>query len=157
MLIEVVSYVLVALLATIALLHLGWALGLSFPCANEQSLARTVVGRRGITKMPSKLATLFVVLCLVVAAYWAWRLGGHPEANNAKWYLGPIGLLIGFVFAARGVIGVLPAFERAMPEQPFLKLNRRFYSPLCLLLGLGFVSLALSLPNWTWRLGEMLG
>ncbi len=157
MLVELVSNVLVVLLAAIALLHFAWFLGLSFPCANEQSLARTVVGRRGITKMPSKLATLFVVFCLLIAGYWAWRLGAHPDADDAKWYLGPIGLLIGFIFAARGVIGILPAFERAMPEQPFLKLNRRFYSPLAFLIGVGFILLALSLPNWSWRLGELFG
>lgn len=157
MLIEVVSYVLVVVLAAIALLHLGWALGLSFPCANEQSLARTVVGRRGITRMPSKSASLFAAICLAVSAYWAWRLGWHPDAHEAKWFLGPVGLIIGFVFVARGVIGVLPAFERTMPEQPFLRLNRRVYSPLAFMIGLGFVLLAFSLPNWAWRLGEIFG
>ena len=30
---------------------------------------------------------------------------------------------------------IQPAFEQALPEQPFLSLNRRFYSPLIFLLG----------------------
>jgi hypothetical protein len=47
----------------------------------------------------------------------------------------------------------LPAFERALPEQPFLTLNRRFYSPLIILIGIGFALLTLALPHWSWRLG----
>lgn len=157
MLIDVVSYALVAVLGAIAFLHLLWTFGLKFPCSDEQTLAKTVVGRRGITQMPSKSATLFVVLCLVVAAYWAWRLGTHPDSGNAKWYLAPIGLIIGLVFVARGIIGILPAFERNMSEQPFLRLNRHFYSPMAFLIGVGFLLLTFSLPNWSWRLGELLG
>ena len=63
------------------------------------------------------------------------------------------GLGAGTVFLGRGIIGVLPAFERSSPESPFLTLNRRVYSPLSFLIGLGFILLVLSLPNWSWRLG----
>ena len=62
------------------------------------------------------------------------------------------GLTAGMIFLGRGIIGVLPAFERSAPELPFLTLNRRVYSPLSFLLGLGFILLVLSLPNWSWRL-----
>ena len=48
---------------------------------------------------------------------------------------------------------MLPAFEQALPEQPFLSLNRRFYSPLIFLIGVGFALLTLALPYWSWRLG----
>ena len=50
----------------------------------------------------------------------------------------------------------MPTFERALPEQPFLRLNRRFYSPLCVLIGLGFLGLTLAMPNWAWRI-SLLG
>ena len=60
----ITSLILVSILVALGVLHLLWALGSSFPCANEQALARAVVGRRGITKMPSSLCpTIKRVLC----------------------------------------------------------------------------------------------
>ena len=150
------SPVLIGVLVLIALLHVAWALGSHFPCANEQALARTVVGRRGITKMPSARASAFVAICLFFAAYWAALLGGKvglPIGEPAtKWLTALVGGLIGVVFLGRGIIGILPAFERASPEMPFLKLNRRLYSPLSFLIGVGFILLVLAMPNWSWRL-----
>jgi len=48
---------------------------------------------------------------------------------------------LALVFLGRGVEGYLPAMAKA--EQPFPQLNRRYYSPLCLVLGLGFLVLVL--------------
>ena len=130
----ITSLILVSILVALGVLHLLWALGSSFPCANEQALARAVVGRRGITKMPSSLSCAGVAFCLFAAAVLA-------------------GLAAALVFLGRGIIGVLPAFERSAPELPFLSLNRRVYSPLSFLIGLGFLLLVISLPNWSWRFG----
>ena len=154
----IISPVLIAVLVAIGALHLLWALGSHFPCANEQELARTVVGRRGITKMPSPAACAFVAFWLFAAAGWAALLGEMihlPIHNNtlSKGIVAIVGLLAGLVFLGRGIIGILPAFERASPELPFLKLNRRIYSPLSFLIGLAFLLLVIALPNWSWRLG----
>ena len=145
----VVALVLVAL----GILHLLWAMGSTFPAANGQELARMVVGRRGITRMPPAGASLFVAICLFLAAILALTLGRVVPWNVPPLVLAPVGLMAAAVFAGRGIVGILPAFERAAPEQPFLKLNRRIYSPLSFLIGVGFLLLTLSLPHWSWRLG----
>ena len=149
------SPALALVLACVGLLHLMWAMRVHFPYASEQSLARAVVGRRGITKMPSPTACLIVSILLFGAAAWALLLGGYVALPFSKWLTAPIGLVIGAVFLMRAIFGITPAFERGAPEQPFLSLNRKLYSPLCFLIGLGFVILVLSLPNWSWRLSEM--
>ncbi|WP_348763228.1 DUF3995 domain-containing protein [Hyphomonas atlantica] len=153
----ITSLILVSILVALGVLHLLWALGSSFPCANEQELARAVVGRRGITKMPSSLSCAGVAFCLFAAAALAGLLGGHVFATELlflhKAALALAGLAAALVFLGRGIIGVLPAFERSAPELPFLSLNRRVYSPLSFLIGLGFLLLVISLPNWSWRFG----
>ena len=150
------SILLSGVLALVGLLHLAWAFGSTFPYANQQALARAVVGRRGITRMPSMAASAFVAFCLIGAAVWALLLGRVIALPVSDWLVAPGGLALAGIFLFRGVVGVMPTFERALPEQPFLRLNRRFYSPLCVLIGLGFLGLTLTMPNWTWRL-SLLG
>jgi hypothetical protein len=145
------SILLSAVLGIAGLVHLAWAFGSTFPCANEQELARAVVGRRGITRMPSAAASAFVALCLLGASLWALLLGRLVEAPVSDWLIAPGGLVLASVFLLRGVTGILPTFEQALPEQPFLRLNRLFYSPLCLLIGVTLVGLTMMMPNWSWR------
>jgi len=155
---ELTGHLLAVLLGVAGLFYVGWAAGLSFPFANEQALARSVIGRRGITQVPSRWAFLYLGALLFAAAIAAYLLGGYGEAvPESKPFLAPIGLLLALIFLTRGVAGVLPAFERAAPEEPFLSLNRRLYSPLCILAGAGFLYLTLALPNWQARLSQLFG
>ena len=155
---EFVGNSLAAALCAAALLYLLWTVGLTFPFANEQALARSIIGRRGITRVPSRLSFLYISVLLLAAAAAAFLMGGFSEhVPDAKPYLAPVGLLLTLVFLARGIVGILPAFERAAPEQPYLSLNRRIYSPLCALVGVGFAFLTIALPNWTWRLSQLFG
>ena len=147
------SILLAATLTIVGLLHVLWGLGSTFPAGSEEKLARMVVGRRGITKMPSMAACFFVAGGLFVSAVLALMLGRIVPMPISKWIVAAAGVAAAIVFAGRGIVGVLPAFERAAPEQPFLRLNRHFYSPLSFLIGVGFMVLTLSLPYWTWRLG----
>ncbi|MBU1286280.1 MAG: DUF3995 domain-containing protein [Alphaproteobacteria bacterium] len=151
MIAQTLSLSLAAVLGLIGLVHFAWAFGATFPYANRQALARAVVGRRGITQMPSMTASLFVAMCILAAAAWAALLGRLVILPISPWLLMAGGLVLAAIFLFRGIIGVMPAFERALPEQPFLTLNRRIYSPLCVLIGLGFLALTFALPNWSWR------
>ena len=155
---ELVGNCLALVLVAASLLYLLWATGVTFQFASEQALARALIGRRGITRLPSRAAFLYLAVLLIAAALAAFLLGGYSQAvPQSKPFLAPVGLLLALVFLGRGVAGVLPAFERAAPEQPYLSLNRRIYSPLCFAAGLGFLFLTLALPNWSARLSQMLG
>ncbi|MFN4185893.1 MAG: DUF3995 domain-containing protein [Hyphomonas sp.] len=145
-------------LGCLGLIHLIWAAGMSFPFPNEQSLARSIVGRRGITRLPSRAAVALLGILLLCGAGAAAIMGHYASSMTAlKFLLVPVGLFLSAVFLLRGLVGVLPAFERAAPEQPYLSLNRRVYSPLCALIGAGFLALTFSLPNWTWQISRIFG
>lgn len=155
---EIVGNCLAVVLFATGLLYLLWAAGVTFPFANEQSLARSLVGRRGITRIPSRASFVYLAVLFFAAAAAAFLMGGFSEAvPRSKPFLAPVGLLLAAVFLGRGIAGILPAFERAAPEQPYLTLNRRIYSPLCALAGIAFLFLTLALPNWTWRLSQLFG
>lgn len=153
-----VGNVLAVVLILVGIVHLLWALRIYFPCPNEQAAARAVVGLRGVTRMPSGIASAGVGLLLMAAAAAAVCMGSFSEMVPAsKYILAPIGLFLSAVFLTRGIVGILPAFERAAPEQPFLTLNRRFYSPLCAAIGFAFLFLVIALPNWSWRINTYFG
>lgn len=139
----------------IGVLHVLWAARLTFPFRDEQALARAVIGRRGIADMPRPESCLLAAAIFLATAALAMALGYSYENSHSKWMLAFAGLFTGQVFLFRGLIGVLPAFERALPEQPFLRLNRRLYSPLSAAIGIGFIALVLSLPNWSWRIKQV--
>jgi Protein of unknown function (DUF3995) len=152
---HLVGLILAGILATASLVYLAWAAGLNLPFPNEQALARALIGRRGIDRVPSRRAFAFLAVLLMAAALAAYLMGGFSErVPESKPFLLPVGLFLAAVFFGRGIAGVLPAFERAAPEQPFLSLNRRLYSPACVLIGLGFLFLTIALPNWAWRFSQ---
>ncbi len=75
MLTSLISAFLAAILTIVGLLHALWGFGVTFPAANEQQLARMVVGKRGITKMPSMTACLFVAFSCSASPSWRWCWG----------------------------------------------------------------------------------
>jgi len=155
---DIVGNGLAILLACVGGLYLVWSAGVTFPFSNEQALARSLIGRRGITRVPSRAAFVYVSVLFFAAALAAFLMGGFSQAvPQSKPFLAPVGLLLALVFLGRGVAGVLPAFERAAPEQPYLSLNRRLYSPLCVFAGIGFLFLTLALPNWSARFSQLFG
>lgn len=149
---DAIAYILCALLFFVGLVHLLWATGSTWPCEDESTLAKTVVGSRGIEKMPPRAASLFVAICLIAAGLFALTLRDIGPLKLPQLLDAIAGLMLATVFGLRGALGILPAFERMAPEMPFLKLNRRVYSPLCFGLGVGFALLVFAIPNWTWRL-----
>lgn len=155
---SVLGTLLTAILGGLGLLHLVWAAGLSFPFPNQQALARSVVGRRGITQLPSRGAVGLLGILLMCAATASFLLGHHGwMSTGVKLVMLPVGLFLSAIFVLRGIVGVLPAFERTAPEQPYLSLNRRIYSPLSALIGVSFLALTMSLPDWSWQLSRLFG
>ncbi len=134
-----------AVLGVIASLHFFWACGGIWPLKSELQLARAVVGTRDISKMPHRGISALVGLIIAGAAVWPlmWRaLVPYVVPQGAVW-AGMFGLTIAFL--ARGIAGFLPFMMKRQSEQPFARLNKSVYSPLCLALAASFSLLLLYL------------
>lgn len=137
-----------AVLAAIALLHLAWAAKIWWPAHDESALARTVAGFRGIDRMPGIFACIAVAVALLACLMLTAGMSFAPGvANLPAWIITGASALAGFVFLARGIAGFTPFWAKLTPEEPFRSLDRRYYSPLCIALGLGFAALIWS--YWT--------
>jgi len=131
------SIVFVALLA-VAIAHFIWSVGGTWPIRNAELLAKTVVGRPGITRMPPRIASFAVAAAALAAGVVALSLADHTAGGA---WLSAIGVLLGLLFIARGVLGYTAGWRARFPEEPFATLDRRNYSPLSLALGAGFLIL----------------
>ncbi len=132
----IVASVAAALVATclvaLALLHVYWGLGGAWPARTRAGLGPMVVGTPPSEAMPSLLACLIVAGLLVTAAILT-AVVGFTREPWWVWRVGSAG--VGVVLALRGFGGFLEG--RLRPEtraQPYFELNRRIYSPLCLVL-----------------------
>lgn len=129
-------------LLLIVALHLAWAAGSTFPGASEGDLARMVAGFANRDRMPPRPASALVAVALGVAAYVALALGSVCGWPFWTWSLPAAGIIVAFVFLARGVAAYVPAWRALVPQQPFASLDRCYYGPLCLVIGAGFTLLA---------------
>jgi hypothetical protein len=131
-------------LQTIADLHAAWGFGWRWPSDSEAGLARTVVGKSGITRMPSLTASLVVAVLLTAASLWPLFVAGLLPALWPVWLTQLAGLGLAAVFIGRGIAGYVPAWRRRFSEQPFASLDQRAYSPLCLAVGVGILTLLIA-------------
>ncbi|MEM9047184.1 MAG: DUF3995 domain-containing protein [Pseudomonadota bacterium] len=129
-----VAFSLFACLTLFALsaLHAAWAARVWWPVGDEGQLARTVAGFPGVEKMPNALACALVAAALFVVALLLTIAVLDAEPPALVW---PALVGASFVFLVRGAVGYTPYWHRATPEEPFRRLDRIFYSPLCLILG----------------------
>ena len=132
---------LMALLLTIgvgaiAVIHAMWGMGSHWPEANEEALALSVVGD-GRRRMPPPWQGFAVALALAAMALWPWDVLGRIDDNLvlAGTYA------IAGVFMARGIAGFSARWRAQFTTEPFATRNRRYYSPYCLLLGVGYIAL----------------
>ncbi len=120
----------------IAGLHVLWGLGNPWPQATGEALARSVVGD-GRRRMPPPWLCFAVALVLAAVALWPLYV-----VSAASPLLGMQGCFaIAGVFVARGLAGYSRRWKEHFTAEPFATYNRRYYSPLCLLLGAGYVAL----------------
>ncbi|SFC25389.1 Protein of unknown function [Bosea sp. CRIB-10] len=142
-----IAIALALLLAVIAGLHAYWGRGGLWPAASEDELIATVIGNARAKRMPSPGLCLLVALAIALTAMWPLLLArmAGPAALRPLLQLG--GFAIMAVFLLRGVAGFLPAWRRLHPREPFASYDRRYYSPLCLLIAAGYAVLLLQGPD----------
>jgi hypothetical protein len=127
-------------LSALSALHLYWAFGGTWPARDEPELVRTVVGDPRLKRMPSRGAAIAVAVALDAAALLALLLAFRLQPMiDLVITFGGCGLAL--VFLGRGIVGYTPPWRRRLTLEPFARLDRMVYSPLCLALGAGFVCL----------------
>lgn len=129
-------------LAAIAALHAYWGIGGVWPGIDQRSCARAVAGFKGVDSMPSPAASFAVAALIVVVTLVVLALGGVFAAPFARQSLAGAAFFVALVFLFRGVLGFTPFWRRFTPEMPFARLDTRYYSPLCLVIGAGLALLA---------------
>ena len=132
-----------AVLFVLAALHACWGVGGVWPGSDPADLASRVVGFAGSTSMPGPGLSFAVAAALCFAGVVALVLGGVVPSPFPFFILGPAALAITLVFLGRGIAGYTSAWRRLTPLQPFARLDRLYYSPLCLIIGAGFFTLGI--------------
>lgn len=141
----IIAYPLMSLLILIGLIHAYWGLGGRWPGTDDTSFVEHVVGRTKDMQPPTPLACFGVSAALVLAACLvAIKAGGISNAS-----VPPIAIDVAFwgaasVFALRGVAGYIPVAMAYARDTPFHRLNRLYYSPLCLIIAAGFAQIGFS-------------
>ena len=139
---ELVAAILASLLGAIALLHASWAVGALWPGKSEADLIAKAIGD-GRRHMPSRPVIWLVAGLIGIAAVWPLLLVMRPPPPLAGAVIRLGGGVLALVFLARGGAGYAPAWRQAHPVEPFARLDRSFYSPLCLAVGSGLAYLVL--------------
>ncbi len=138
-----IAIILLLVLTALGGLHFYWAGGGLWPGRDRNSLLRIVLGIEAAKgRIPPGPTTMVgVSLCVAgVLPFLHQELIVLPLLDGALGArLLPIAVaLAAVIFAVRGVAGYVPAWRRTMNGEPFATLDVRYYSPLCLAIGVGF-------------------
>lgn len=137
-----IAYPLMSLLLLIALIHAYWGLGGRWPGTDDFSFVEHVVGRTKDMQPPSPLSCFGVAAALFITAGLVATKAGLISPSPIP----SIAIDVAFwgaasVFALRGIAGFVPAAMAYARDTPFHRLNRLYYSPLCLIIAAGFAQI----------------
>lgn len=119
-------------LGALAALHGAWGLGSSFPCRDRSSLADTVAGTG---HMPGRVECGAVAGLLASAAV---LVAGLLPVRAGVRRVGVVAVVA--TLGVRGVAGLAGRTDLLVPWSPserFVRLDRRYYGPLCVALAVG--------------------
>ena len=130
------------IMVVVGVLHGIWALKIWWPIPDEQQLAKTVVGIKGIERMPSPLLTWLVTFVIFFGGYLIATLSGWVPMFLPEKITVVFGWIMGVVLVVRAVYPYLG--DKYLTQEPqFRTLNLRFYSPIIFYLGVGTISLVI--------------
>ncbi len=127
-------------LLTVSLAHFLWAIGSKWPVKDPALLAHTVIGAPGIERVP-RFASLVVAILVLAAAAIGSALGDKVSGGLP---LTLAGVALTLVFGVRGILGYTSWWRARHPIEPFAMLDRRIYSPLCLIVAACFATLVIT-------------
>ncbi len=129
-----------AILGATALLHVYWAAGGLWPARSEAELVARVIGASA-DKMPPRWLTFAVAVLIALAGLWPFVFLGMVSLPVPEWLVtrGMWGLC--GIFLLRGAVTYVPGLWQGPDRVPFFRLNRRYFSPLILAIGLGYLVL----------------
>lgn len=127
-------------LLTVSLAHFLWAIGSKWPVKDPALLAHTVIGMPGVERVP-RFASLIVALLVLAAAAIGSSLG---DKDSGGLLLTLAGVALTLVFGLRGILGYTAWWRSRHPIEPFATLDRRIYSPLCLIVAVCFAILVIT-------------
>ena len=138
--IAVLAYALAFVLSAIAAVHFYWGSGGVWPAADEAGVIDTVVGDARAKAMPPQALTFAIATAIAAAALIAALLASRISATfDASVTFAGAALCL--VFLTRFVFGYLGFWRRRFNRQPFARLDGAVYSPLCLIIAVGFALL----------------
>ena len=136
-----ISILIFVILTATAGIHVLWGVGSTWPLRDKQALVNAVVGAKGMTQMPAAWLTLMVaggVAAAAVIALWGAGVVGLPLPAWVR----PTSLaVLAAIFLLRGMVSYLPFGPIADTVEPFRSLDMRYYAPLILLIGGGYLAL----------------
>ena len=127
-------------LLIVAIAYFLWAIGSTYPIRDKALVARAIDGRPGVERL-SRAGAFGVAVFALVAAGIGTALG---DTESGGLVLTIVGAVVGLLFAVRGVLGYTAGWRAAHPVEPFASLDRRYYSPLCLVVAACFAILVIT-------------
>ncbi len=139
-----ISILIFVVLSVTAGIHVLWGLGNTWPLRTKQELVNAVVGAKGMMRMPGMGLTLMVAFGIAAAGVFALWGGGVVELPLPKWMRITSLAVLAAIFLLRGAASYLPFGPITDTVEPFRTLNMRYYGPLILAIGVGYLVLFLS-------------
>ncbi|MGH1540330.1 MAG: DUF3995 domain-containing protein [Arenicella sp.] len=134
----ILAYLIFTVLSMVAAIHVYWAFGGCWPARNQSDLSRTVIGTEH-KEMPSTSLTLLVAGMIfsagTVPLIWTEVLIIPIDRQLQAIVI----ILLAAIFLLRGLVTYTPIGAKYSAVEPFMTLNRRYYSPLCLMIGVGLI------------------
>jgi hypothetical protein len=87
--------------------------------------------------MPPVWQCFAVAAALAVLAVWPFYMVGRGHVP----YVLAVSFAVGGLFVIRGFAGYSPRWRSRFNDEPFATRDRRYYSPFCLLMGVGYLAL----------------
>lgn len=140
-----ISILIFVVLVATAGIHVLWGLGKTWPMRSKQELINAVVGSKGLTRMPSMGLTLMVAVGIAAAGVFALWGGGVVELPLPLWMRTASLAVLAAIFLLRGAATYLRFGPITNTVEPFRTLNMRYYSPLIMVIGAGYLVLLLSI------------